>query len=260
MYRAILLAVSLLAPHICSAQVANPARETADPTEVVIKAYPPHCHPAPGDPQDTADLSTAGGSAEQQIIRIDPVSGKYVLTQDDYPTTAPGVWQRDGTRLREFVFRVPKDGNPLCIGTRGPHSLGLAQLRQAIDAHPYRRKILRFTAWIATRKVHAVKLWLVAGTNERPKFFNIVASSGNWKDPVVGSKAWFPVSLTIGLLPCNADQISFGVTLDGGGDVWMYQPNLETVDPRSLKGDDRKQRDKAAATLRDHDPAGGCGL
>ena len=260
MCRAILSAVSLLAPYVCSAQVANPAPETADPAEVVIKAYPPHCHPAPGDPQDAVDLSTTGGSAQQQVIQIDRVSGKYALAQDDYPTTAPGVWQRDGTRLHEFVFRVPTDGNPLCIGTRGPHSLGLAQLRQAIDAHPYRRKVLRFTAWIATRKVHAVRLWLVAGTNERPKFFNIVASSGNWKESVVGSKAWFPVSLTIGPLPCNADQISFGVTLDGGGDVWMYQPNLEAIDPRTLKGDDRKRLDNAAATMRKVDRKETCGL
>jgi len=260
MCRAVLLAVSLLAPHICSAQAANPARETADPTEVVIKAYPPHCHPVPGDPQDGVDLSMVGGSAEQQVVQIDPISGKYVLTRDDYPTTAPGVWQRDGTRLHEFVFRVPKDGNPLCIGTRGSHSLGLAQLRQAIDARPYRRKVLRFTAWIATRKVDAVRLWLAAGTNERPKFFNIVASSGNWKEPVVGSKGWFPVGLTIGPLPCNADQISFGVTLDGGGDVWMYQPNLEAIDARTVKGDNRRQLDKAAAVMRNLDRGGSCGL
>ena len=256
----IVSAALLLRPEVCSAQTKAAAPDPTDAGEVVVRAYPPHCHPGNDDPQDQVDLSAAAGRAEQQVIKLDHVSGRYILTSDDYPTTAPGVWQRDGTRLHEFVFRVPKDGNPLCIGTRTSKTLGLAQLRQAIDAKPYRRKILRFTAWVATRQVNDVRFWLVAGTNERQKFFNIVASSGNWKEPVTGSRSWFPVSLTIGPLPCNADQISFGVTLDGRGDVWMYQPKLEEVDRHGLTGDEKGQLDKAAAAMRSLDHGGTCGL
>jgi len=241
---------------------AQPAAAPApvDAGEVVIRAFPPHCRPAIGDPQDEVDLSPAAAGSAQQVVRLDPASGKYILTADDYPTTAPGIWQRDGVRLQEFVFRVPTDGNPLCIGTRGSRSLGLAQLRQAIDAKPYRRKILRFTAWVATRQANAVRFWLVAGTNERPKFRNIVASSGNWNEPVTGSKSWFPVSLTIGPLPCNADQVSFGMTLDGRGDAWMYRPRLEQVDKHGLTAEERKQSEKAAAAIRMLDSGGTCGL
>lgn len=258
-FLAILLAIAFPRSGLCATQ-APAVPDPTDADEVVIRAYPPHCHPEVGDPQDQVDLSAAAGPSEQQVIRLDPTSGRYKLVADDYPTTAPGVWQRDGTRLQEFVFRVPTGGNPLCIGTRRSTSLGLAQLRQAIDAKPYRHKILRFTAWAATRQVNAVKFWLVAGTNERPKFFNIVASSGNWKEPVTGSKRWFPVSLTIGPLPCNADQISFGVTLDGRGDVWMYQPKLEEVDKRGLTREEKGQLDKAAATMRPLDREGACGV
>lgn len=243
----------------CAAPAAAPPAQV-DAGEVVIRAFPPHCRPAAGDPQDEVDLSPAASGSTQQVIRLDPASGKYILTADDYPTTAPGVWQRDGVRLHEFVFRVPTDGNPLCIGTRSSRSLGMAQLRQAIDAKPYRHKILRFTAWVATRQVNAVKFWLVAGTNDRPKFFNIVASSGNWKEPITGSKAWFPVSLTIGPLPCNADQVSFGMTLDGRGDAWMFRPRLEEVDRHGMAADEKKQLEKRPVAMRAPDGGPPCGL
>lgn len=256
---AMALAAVLPCAESCAAEITAPPT-AADTDEVVIRAYPPHCRPAPGDPQDEVDLSPAASGSTQQVIQLDPASGKYILTADDYPTTAPGVWQRDGVRLHEFVFRVPTDGNPLCIGTRSTRSLGMAQLRQAIDAKPYRHKILRFTAWVATRQVNAVRFWLVAGTNERPKFLNIVASSGNWKEPVTGSKAWFPVSLTIGPLPCNADQVSFGMTLDGRGDAWMYRPRLEQIDKHGLTDEEKKQSEKAAAAAHASDRRGTCGL
>jgi hypothetical protein len=73
----------------------------------------------PGDPQDDVDLSAAVASPQQQlVIRIDPATGRLGLFPDDYPPTGPEAWQRDGQRLNDYVFRVPTDGSPLCIGSR----------------------------------------------------------------------------------------------------------------------------------------------
>lgn len=132
----IVSAALLLRPEVCSAQTKAAAPDPTDAGEVVVRAYPPHCHPGNDDPQDQVDLSAAAGRAEQQVIKLDHVSGRYILTSDDYPTTAPGVWQRDGTRLHEFVFRVPKDGNPLCIGTRTSKTLGLANCAKPSMPNP----------------------------------------------------------------------------------------------------------------------------
>jgi len=219
------------------------AQTHALPDELVINGRLPHCHMRPGDPLDAVDLS--GANASQQVIRRDPATGKFGLFPDDYPLTDPQEWQRDGTHLDQFVFRVPADGSPMCIGSRQRSTLGVAQLRRSFPAKPYRGKVLRFTAFVATQRVVELRFWLAAGRGDykvgrKVKLgSDIVAGDDSHTKPIVGSHGWMPISYTIGPIPCGATQISYGVTLDGGGDVWIYKAALEEVRdaglPKGLK-------------------------
>lgn len=235
---AILAALWLLPLAPVAAQA--PTAPQPDASEIVVHGYPPHCHPRLGDPQDDVDLSAAIASPQQQqVIRADPATGKLGLFPDDYP---PGgdAWQRDGKRLNDYVFRVPTDGNPLCIGSRARVSAGLAQLRRAIDARPYWGKVMRFTAYVATRHVAGVSFWIASGAGQyevgrKVKLGSNILLSGHFpSQPLQGNHEWMPISYTIGPFPCGGSQISYGVTLEGGGDVWLYQPKFEEVPDSAL--------------------------
>jgi len=222
------------------------AQQTAVPDELVINGRLPHCHMRPGDPLDAVDLSGADGS--QQVIRRDPATGQFGLFRDDYPPTDPEEWQRDGMHLDQFVFRVPTDGSPMCIGSRKRDTLGVAQLRRSFAAEPYWGKVLRFTAFVATQGVAEVRFWLAAGSGEYKVGrkvrlgSDIVAGDDSHKQPIVGSHGWMPISYTVGPIPCNATQISYGVTLDGGGDVWMYRAALEQIPDSELPKEMRQAK------------------
>jgi len=230
--RAIVVGLALILSLPVAAKAAAPPNLDAD--EIVVHGYPPHCHRRPGDPQDDVDLSPAAARQQQQVIRIDPTTGRYGLFLDDYPTTASDVWQRDGTGIDQFVFRVPANDDPVCIGARDPRASGFAQLRRAFAARPYWGKFVRLTAFVATRKAHDVHFWLAAGAggylaNRQVKMGSNIVAGGTAPRGFHGNNEWKPLSMIIGPLPCMATQISYGVTLKGGGDVWFYQAKFEEV-------------------------------
>ena len=131
-----------------AAEEVTPAEEP-DLPEVVVVGRIPRCRAMPGDPLDSVDLAAAAARSQQQVIKRDPVTGAMGVFPDDDPVTGPGVWQRAGTRMDQFVFRVPQDGKPLCIGARSTDSPGWGQLRQVVDATPYHGKTVRVTMWAA---------------------------------------------------------------------------------------------------------------
>ena len=171
----------------------------------------------------------------RQVIRVDPATGKLGVFPDDYPSTGPDVWQRSGTWMDDYVFRVPADGTPLCIGSRKTPSPGVVQLRRAFEARAYWGKVMRFSAYVATRHVGSVSFWIATGTGKyevgrKVKLGSNILKAAHFPSvPLQGNHTWIPISYTFGPFPCGGAQISYGVTLEGGGDVWLYQPKLEEV-------------------------------
>jgi hypothetical protein len=236
--KAVLAGLSLM---LATPDLAQAPTLESDAGEVVVHGYPPHCHPRPGDPQDEVDLRAAVASPQQQqVVRIDPATGKLGLFPDDYPSSSSDMWQRDCKRLNDYVFRVPSDDTPLCIGSRNPNSPGLAQLRRAFDARAYWGKVMRFTAFVATRHVAGVSFWIATGAGQyevghKVKLGSNILLSGHFPSaPLRGNHEWMPITYTIGPFPCGGSQISYGVTLDGGGDVWLYQPKFEEIPDNAL--------------------------
>lgn len=203
--------------------------------EIRVVGRVPRCHALPGDPLDGVDLAPAATQSRQQVIKPDPVTGAMGVLPDDDPVTGPGVWQRAGTRMDQYVFRVPGDATPLCIGARSRNSPGWGQLRQVIDARPYHGKTVRVTMWAASREAGRVWFWVASGREGKPgkisRRADMAAESGSFE--FRGSHRWTPVSLTMGPVRCDQEKISFGFLLDGPGDLWVYQPELQVVGEQS---------------------------
>jgi hypothetical protein len=227
------------------------AADTAQDAEpenppILVNGRLPRCHPRPGDPLDSVDMAPAAAEARQQVIKRDPATGAWGILPDDDPVTGLGVWQRAGTRMDQYVFRVPEDGMPMCIGARsdGPHGWG--QLRQEIDAAPYRGKTVRVTMWAATQKAGRVWFWVASGRQAKrkpgktPGRADMATETGNLE--FRGSHTWTPISLTMGPVRCDQEKISFGVMLDGPGDLWIYKPELEVIGTQSAREAERECR------------------
>jgi hypothetical protein len=219
--------------------------------EIVVKGIPPRCKPREGDPQDAVDLRPAAAKSQQQIVRRDPATGRYVLAPDDYPTGTRTEWQRDGTRLDNFVFRVPVDDGALCIGAVKRNESSFAQLRRAFPARPLWGRYVVFSAEIATRNAERVDMWIAAGVNglKSERLEESVVAGGPKRVPLRGNYRWQRVNLLMGPVPCLADQVSYGVTLRTGGDVWMRRPVFVEVPEAQLSPSMRK-RPHGSAMLR----------
>jgi hypothetical protein len=214
-----------------SADVEQP-KEPALP-EIMVVGRMLRCRVWPGDPLDSVDLAPAAAESRQQVLKRDPATGAMGVFPDDDPITGPGVWQRAGTRMDQYVFRVPRDGTPLCIGARSRQSPGWGQLRQVLDATPYHGKIVRLTLWAASRDAGRVWFWVASGRAEKEdqpaasRRADMAAESGSFE--FRGTRRWTPVSLTMGPVRCDQEKLSFGVLLDGPGDLWIYQPEFQVI-------------------------------
>jgi hypothetical protein len=224
---------------------AQDAQQTDDPDQSPIRVVGrlPRCRIGPGDPLDSIDMAPAAAQERQQVIKRDPATGAFGIFPDDDPVTGPGVWQRAGTRMDQYVFRAPDDGNPLCIGARngGPHGWG--QLRQVVDAAPYRGKILRVTMWAASQKAGRVWFWVASGRRGKPQASrqaDMATDTGSLE--FRGTHPWTPVSLTMGPVRCDQEKVSFGVLLDGPGDLWIYKPQIEVIGQQSAGDAERDCR------------------
>jgi hypothetical protein len=191
------------------------------PAYIIVNGRP-HCRPLHDDPYDAVQAPL---HHVQRVIAPNRETGEPELRRDGDPITGPDLWQRAGTAIGAYVFRAPANGTPLCIGSQVENPDGFGQLRQVLDAHPYRRRTIRFTAWVATSEASEVRFWLAAGDAR-----DIMLGDDTHAMPLHGTRRWTPVSLTIGPVPRIATKISYGFLLHGNGDVWLARPQLEIIE------------------------------
>jgi len=102
---AVVASLSLILAAAAAAQAPVIGSSTADPGEIVVRGYPPHCHPRTGDPQDEVDLSAAAAAPQQQqVIRVDPVTGKLGLFLAVPPGFATIIWPPSGIALGMLIM------------------------------------------------------------------------------------------------------------------------------------------------------------
>lgn len=239
--------MSLILSALLIQAAAPPAPAVEAPTpDVVVIAHVPHCLARSGDPADAIDVTPRPGEPLPQIIRPDWKTGKLGVFLDDFPPVGPTFWQRNGSRLDDFRFRVPEnEDGPYCIGSKQGYPGTYASVRRGFDAKPYLGKVVRFTAYVATWRAGNVIFWLAGGAGKyregyrAPLGVGIMSGGNSEAKPIKGTHSWMPISYTIGPVDCSVTQISYGVVLDGGGDVWFYKPKFEVVPEAELPRDVR---------------------
>jgi hypothetical protein len=221
--------------------VAGPAQLTAQtggsqPTEpeIVVWGLPDilvngrvrNCTPLPDDPLNKVNVSP--GSDLPKWVRIVPAGrGNFeVVPGTDYRVTGPDFWQRTGFGIDKYSFRVPADDRPMCVGASTRDRGSFAGFNRITDIAPFRGKRVRFTAWVATGGAQHATFFLVAGT-QRQQY-----NGGNTNGvPFSGDHGWTPVLLETGPVSLKAEHVSYGFHLQGPGDMWVYDPRLEAIDP-----------------------------
>ena len=248
------ICLALIGPGLAAGVTAQQRAAPSGPADdvVVVGHRPPRCRPHQGDPQDAVDLSAAT-DGHPQTIRVNAATGKLALVPDDYPETGPLIWQRAAQRMDQYVFRTPSGGDTVCIGARGSHVPGEAQLRRAFAAQRYWGKYMLLSALVAARDAGRIDMWIAAGArNPRPvdsKDIGRDVVAGGFKPvPITGNYTWRQVNFLIGPIPCLAAQISYGVQLQGGGDVWVSKPAFVEV-PEDRLSPSMKRRPHGAAML-----------
>jgi len=182
----------------------------------------PHCHRRPGDPADAVHVPAA--YTAQRVIAPDKKTNQLSWQIDREQMSGPDVWQRAGTGIGQYVFRVPEDGSPMCIGAAVDWPSGWGQLRQIVAIpEGHAGKYLHFSALVAARDAALIRFWLGGFANR-----GFRGQGGDTSaDPLTGTFGWKRVDLVAGPIPYEAGHASYGFLLWGKGDVWLYEPKLE---------------------------------
>lgn len=204
-----------------------PAQPQPDPVPdiVVLGARPPHCHRRPDDPADA--VAVPRGQTGQSVIAPDAKTKQLVWQVDREPVLGADVWQRAGTGIGEYVFRVPDHGLPMCIGAVAGSPAGWGQLRQIIRLEKRATgKYLHFSALVAARDAGEIRFWLMAAAS-RGLGSDFMAGGDTSPEHISGTFGWKQIDLVAGPIPYNADHASYGFLLWGKGDVWLANAKLQ---------------------------------
>ena len=195
--------------------------------DIVVVAQPP-CTPLPNDPLDGVAMPDA--TAQQRVIAPDR-RGRFVARADDEPVLGPAIWQRAGSAIDHYRFRS-RTGRPLCIGAGRSRPDGYAQLRQIVPATAMQDRYVHFTALVATLEAQQVRFWLTAGDRRNRR-----GMGGDTRaQPLAGTSGWQRIDMVVGPVPAYANHISYGMVLEGRGDVWMKEPRLAVLTREQARG------------------------
>jgi len=138
-------------------------------------------------------------------------------------------WNAGGTGIASY--RVGVDRSVSHGGTSSGHVTartntpeGFATLMQMIRADNFRGKRVRLSAFVKTRSItEGAGLWLrVDGNGGVMAFDNMMNRS------ISGTTNWTHMSIVLDV-PTNADGLSLGLLVHGGGEAWVDDASLDVV-------------------------------
>ncbi|MFP5391526.1 MAG: transcriptional regulator [Gammaproteobacteria bacterium] len=142
----------------------------------------------------------------------------------------PSPWTLAGESPGQYVAGIDRAASSSKAGAKyiaGADEAGKswATLMRMAPADDYRGRRVQFQARVKTRDVNWAGLWLrVDGGGRMLAFYN------SQDRPIKGTTDWQLRNVTLDV-PSNADTLAFGVINDGGGEVWIDEVKLATVDP-----------------------------
>lgn len=106
-----------------------------------------------------------------------------------------------------------------------PHCSQFGDIVQTIQADVYRGQRLRLSAWIRGSKAEQANLWMRVDAPDSSRLaFDSRGKSGTFN--------WHRESIVLNVDP-SACVILFGLLLKGGGQAWLDDVTLETVDKKT---------------------------
>lgn len=181
---------------------------------------PPRCVRRSGDPADRVPVRSV--KTDQRVIAPDK-RGVLTWQADREQVSGPDVWQRAGNGIGQYVFRVPDNGDPMCIGAATPAPSGWGQLRRIVTTtRAMIGRYLHVSAIVAARDAEEVRFWLAAGG-----YGGRAMGGDTHRNPLHGTFGWRQLDVIVGPVPYGADHISYGFLLWGKGDVWLSDVRLE---------------------------------
>ncbi len=146
-------------------------------------------------------------------------------------STIPFGWVLTGSAVDEYHAYLDSE-----IVSTGSYSASLlsfsaqpehyATLRQAIKAGDYRGKRVRFKANLRANRVRG---WTGLGMRADSEDKRSIAFDNMYDRRIEGSVEWNEYQIVLDI-PSHAEEILFGVLLNGTGQVWIDGCTLEIVD------------------------------
>lgn len=167
---------------------------------------------------------------ESLLVTWEDVEKTAQITNRDFSAGVRGWWLA-GSHPAEYAIGVDTEiahdtqtsGSLRC--TVEPPSKGFGTLMQMVPAAEYRRARVRMSAWVRADSVGDwAGLWFRVDDAEgaRLGFDNM----GNRK--ITGTRAWAEYSLVLDV-PEEAEQLAYGILLNGRGQVWLSGLTFEHV-------------------------------
>ena len=140
---------------------------------------------------------------------------------------APAGWSLAGSKPANYRTGVDNvDGRPSAfLQSAVDKTEGFGTLMQTITASNYAGKRVRLRAQVKSLDVGGwAGLWLRVD-----KGHEVTAFDNMQNRPIKGTQSWQPYDVVLDVAE-DATTISFGILLDGRGQVWMSNISFEAVD------------------------------
>jgi hypothetical protein len=154
-----------------------------------------------------------------------------IFSQDNYPLVSvpqthnrdiPNGWLLGGSNPQDYAVGVDLGEQvsgyaSAYLKATSSNPVGFVTLMQNFKANNYRGQRIKLSAYIKTRYVGGwAGMWMrVNDTNGKPLSFDDMRDR-----PLMGSSEWTEIDIVLDVPPIS-DEISFGILLQGRGQIWI---------------------------------------
>ena len=165
------------------------------------------------------------------ILFILSIFSIQIFSQNSYPLVSvpqthnrdiPNGWLLGGSNPLDYAVGVDLGEQvsgyaSAYLKATSSNPVGYVTLMQNFKANNYRAQRIKLSAYIKTRYVGGwAALWMrVNDTNGKPLSFDDMRDR-----PLMGSSEWTEIDIVLDIPPIS-DEISFGILLQGRGQIWI---------------------------------------
>ena len=154
-----------------------------------------------------------------------------ILSQDNYPLVSvpqthnrdiPSGWLLGGSNPQDYAVGVDLGEQvsgyaSAYLKATSSNPVGFVTLMQNFKANNYRGQRIKLSAYVKTRYIGGwAGMWMrVNDTNGKPLSFDDMRNR-----PLIGSSEWNEIDIVLDVPPIS-DEVSFGILLQGRGQIWI---------------------------------------